>query len=101
VRHPAGVDRGTRGTDRRAERVGEALDGLEVATGATIAASVSSGRPEALRGCWATICAFLAESEIVAANSSTVPAAPTSSTGAELGFTVMSGTPLVTLPLTV
>ena len=67
----------------------------------TIAASVSSGRPVACRGCWATICAVFAPSEMVAANSSTVPAAPTSSTCAEFGLTVISGTPLVTLACTV
>ena len=40
-------------------------------------------------------------SEIVTANVSTVPAAPTSSTWAELGLTVISGTPVVTLACTV
>ena len=67
----------------------------------TIAASVSSGRPEALRGWEATIWAFLAESEIVAANSSTVPAPSDSSGAAELGLTVMIGVPWVTLAVTV
>jgi hypothetical protein len=67
----------------------------------TIAASVSSGRPLALRGCEATICAFFAESDTVAANSSTA-AAPSAASGvAELGLTVMIGVPLVTLALTV
>ena len=67
----------------------------------TIAASVSSGRPVALRGWEATICAFLAESDTVAANSSTA-AAPSASSGvAELGLTVMIGVPVVTFAVTV
>jgi len=66
-----------------------------------MAASVSSGRPVALRGCEATICAPFAASETVTANSSSSPA-PSASTGAaELGFTVMIGVPLVTLAVTV
>ena len=67
----------------------------------TIAASVSSGRPEAWRGCEATILAFLAASEIVGANSSTAPAPAVSSGVAELGLTVMIGVPWVTLAWTV
>ena len=60
-----------------------------------------SGRPDALRGCEATIWAPLAASEISAVNSSTVPAPSDSSGAAELGFTVMIGVPLVTLAVTV
>ena len=67
----------------------------------TIAASVSSGRPVALRGWDATIWAVLAASEIVAANSSTAPAPADSSGAAEFGLTVMIGVPWVTLALTV
>jgi len=54
-----------------------------------------------LRGWDATICAFLAESETVAANSSTVPAPAACSAAAEFGLTVMIGVPWVTLALTV
>ena len=73
VRHPAGVDGGARGADGRAERVGEALDGSKLPPvprppETTIAASVSSGRPEALRGSDAVIRAAFAASEMVAAN---------------------------------
>ena len=55
----------------------------------------------ALRGCAATILAFLAESEIVALNSSFAAAPSDSSGAAELGFTVMIGVPLVNLAFTV
>ena len=67
----------------------------------TIAASVSSGRPDALRGSDAVIRAPLAASEIVAANGSCVPAPSTASGVAELGLTVMIGVPLVTFAWTV
>lgn len=60
-----------------------------------MAASVSSGRPEALRAWEATILAFLAESEIEGENCSTVPAPAVSSGAAELGLTVMIGVPWV------
>ena len=67
----------------------------------TIAASVISGRPVFSRGWEATIFAVLAASEIVAANSSTVPAPEASSGVAALGLTVMIGVPWVTLACTV
>lgn len=58
VRVPAGVDGGARGADGGAEGVGEVLDDGEALGRAdaappetTMAASVSSGRPEATRGC--------------------------------------------------
>ena len=54
-----------------------------------------------MRGWEAMILAFLAESEIVAANSSTAPAPSDSSGAAELGLTVMIGVPWVTLAWTV
>ena len=66
-----------------------------------MAASVSSGRPVDLRGWAATIWAFFAESEMVAANASTSPAPALSSGAAEFGLTVMIGVPLVTLDFTV
>ena len=55
----------------------------------------------AWRGWEATICAFFAESDTVAANSSTAPAPAASSGVAELGLTVMIGVPLVTFAVTV
>ena len=68
----------------------------------TMAASVSSGRPEAARGWEATILAFLAESEMVALKSSLASPAPSDSSGAAaLGFTVMIGVPVVILDWTV
>ena len=67
----------------------------------TMAASVSSGRPVAWRGALLTICAVLAASETVTANTSTVPAPAASSGVAALGLTVMIGVPLVTLACTV
>ena len=67
----------------------------------TIAASVSSGRPEDLRGSEAVIFAALAPSEIVAAKSSAAPAPSTFSGVVEFGLTVMIGVPLVTLACTV
>jgi hypothetical protein len=66
-----------------------------------MAASVSSGRPDAARGCEATILAFFAESEIVTAKSSFAPAPSDSSGAAALGFTVMIGVPWVILAWTV
>ena len=62
---------------------------------------MSSGRPVALRGWVATICAFLAASEMVTENSSTVPAPADSSGAAALGLTAMIGVPLVTFACTV
>ena len=54
-----------------------------------------------MRGWEATILAFFAESEIVAANSSLAAAPSDSSGAAELGLTVMIGVPWVTFAWTV
>jgi hypothetical protein len=67
----------------------------------TIAASVSSGRPDAARGWEATIFAFFADSEISGVKSTRSPAPDASSGAAELGLTVITGTPFVTLAATV
>jgi hypothetical protein len=61
---------------------------------------VSSGRPEAWRGSEAVILALFADSEMVTANSSALPAPSTCSGAAEFGFTVMTGVPEVTLACT-
>ena len=80
---------------------------LEVAAGATTAGDHDRGLGElgaTGRPCGAaeaTILAFFAESEIVAANSSFAAAPSDSSGAAELGLTVMIGVPLVTFACTV
>src|SRR4051794_14138569 len=67
----------------------------------TIAASVSSGRPVDWRGVRETTLVPVASSPKVTDSCSTAPAAGAASTGAELGLTVMTGTPLLTLDLVV
>ena len=61
-----------------------------------MAASVSSGRPDASLGLEAVILAPLAASEMSTETASTVPAPAMASGLAELGLTVMTGAPLVT-----
>ncbi len=67
----------------------------------TIAASVSSGRPVDSRGVRETTLVPVAFSEKETVSASTAPAAGAASTGAELGFTVMTGVPLETRDLVV
>ncbi|OEV19819.1 hypothetical protein AN221_15405, partial [Streptomyces nanshensis] len=62
----------------------------------TIAASVSSGRPVDSRGVRATTFVPVAAAPNDTARASTAPAAAAGSTGAEFGFTVITGTPLET-----
>ena len=67
----------------------------------TIAASVSSGRPEAFLGSTPVIRAPLAEDEIDTGTFSTVPAPSARSGVAALGLTAMIGVPRVTVACTV
>src|SRR5215212_5167411 len=67
----------------------------------TIAASVSSGRPDASLGADDVILAVLAASEMSAVTASTAPAAGAASGAVELGLTVMTGAPLAMEDFTV
>lgn len=59
----------------------------------TIAASVSSGRPVDSRGVRDSTFVPVACAEKLTDRASTAPAAGAASTGAEFGFTVITGTP--------